>query len=339
MITITKKLKRNNFQPQTFRVYTKAEAKGEGLKWKHWGEAQEGQYGISDDGYVAECIYRKEYGDKVEYTYPYGRQWLTAWGKLEFEPHWRSNNFSTVSTKSYNDLEVQKKGADLAMDAYIAYKMAGLSPDWEKIGRLYRPDQDNPVIAAKRLFKTKQVKKMIQDKLKDILIDKNIYNLYFSKNKIKNKKILKIESHEKNKNLKTIEKILKFFVKNNISKSNKIYAIGGGIIQDLAGYSCSIYKRGLYWEYIPTTFLGMTDSCVGGKVGINFGEAKNLVALFSAPRKVKIDVTYLNSLSKEDLLSGLGEALRLHLTGGTHFVKKFYENIDEAINFNKKKFN
>ena len=79
-----------------------------------------------------------------------------------------------MSTKSYNDLEVQKKGADIAMDAYIAYKMAGLSPDWEKIGRLYRPDQDNPVIAAKRLFKKKQVKKMIQDKLKDILIDKNI---------------------------------------------------------------------------------------------------------------------------------------------------------------------
>jgi hypothetical protein len=174
MITITKKLKRNNFQPQTFRVYTKAEAKGKGLKWKHWGEAKEGEYGISDDGYVAECIYRKVYGEKVEYTYPYGRQWLTAWGKLEFEPHWKSNNFSTVSTKSYNDLEVQKKGADIAMDAYIAYKMAGLSPDWEKIGRLYRPDQDNPVIAAKRLFKTKQVKKMIQDKLKDILIDKNI---------------------------------------------------------------------------------------------------------------------------------------------------------------------
>ena len=100
MITITKKLKRNNFHPQTFRVYTKEEAKGKGLKWKHWGEAKEGEYGISDDGYVAECVYRKVYGEKVEYTYPYGRQWLTAWGKLEFEPHWRSNNFSTVSTKS-----------------------------------------------------------------------------------------------------------------------------------------------------------------------------------------------------------------------------------------------
>src|SRR5210317_727358 len=174
MIQITKKLKRNNFQPETFRVYTKAEAKENGLTWKHWGEAKEGEFGISDDGYIAECIYRKEYKDKVEYTYPYGRQWLTAWGKLEFEPHWKSNNFSTVSTKSYNDLEVQKRGADLAMDAYIAFKMAGKLPNWDTIGKLYRPDQQNPAIAAKRLFKTKQVKKMIQDKLKDVLTDKNI---------------------------------------------------------------------------------------------------------------------------------------------------------------------
>ena len=174
MIKITKKLKRNNFKSQTFQVFTKQEAKEQGLKWKHWGEAKEGEYGISDDGYVAECIYRKVYGEKVEYTYPYGRQWLTAWGKLEFEPHWKSNNFSTISTKSYNDLEVRKKGADLAMDAYITYKLAGKSPDWGVIGKIYRPDQDNPVVAAKRLFKTKQVKKMIQDKLKDVLTDKNI---------------------------------------------------------------------------------------------------------------------------------------------------------------------
>ena len=108
--------------------------------------------------------------------------------------------------------------------------------------------------------------KAINNNLSVILIDKNIYNFYFSKNKIKNKKILKIESHEKNKNLKTIEKILKFFVKNNISKSNKIYSIGDGIIQDLEGYSCSIYKRVLYWEYIPTTFLVITENYVGVQV-------------------------------------------------------------------------
>ncbi len=66
------------------------------------------------------------------------------------------------------------RGADLAMDAYIAFKMAGKLPNWDTIGKLYRPDQENPAIAAKRLFKTKQVKKMIQDKLKEVLVDKNI---------------------------------------------------------------------------------------------------------------------------------------------------------------------
>lgn len=179
-------------------------------------------------------------------------------------------------------------------------------------------------------------KRKINNKESVIIIDKKIFNIYFSKKIIKNEKIIKINAKEKFKDLKTINRILNFFVKNNVSKSNEIYAIGGGIIQDLAGYSCAIYKRGLSWIYIPTTFLGMTDSCVGGKVGINFGKAKNLAALFSAPRKVLIDINYLNTLSKNDLFSGLGEALRLHITGGLYFVKKFQENIDQAMEENKK---
>ena len=79
----------------------------------------------------------------------------------------------------------------------------------------------------------------------------------------------------------------------------------------------------------------MADSCVGGKVGINFGKAKNLAALFSAPSKVLININYLDTLAKKDLFSGLGEALRLHITGGNYFVKKFQENIDGALKFNR----
>ena len=54
------------------------------------------------------------------------------------------------------------------------YKMAGEQPNWDTIGSLYRPEQKNPGLSAKRLFKLKQVKKMIEDKLKDILINKDI---------------------------------------------------------------------------------------------------------------------------------------------------------------------
>ena len=182
----------------------------------------------------------------------------------------------------------------------------------------------------------KKIISLISKKNSIVVIDKNIFSKYFSKSNIKNKKIIKIVAKEKYKNLNTINKILNFFVKNNVSKSDKIYGIGGGIIQDLVGYSSLIYKRGLHWEYMPTTFLGMTDSCIGGKVGINFGQAKNLAGLFSAPRKVIINIDYLKTLSKKDLLSGLGEALRLHLTGGMYFVKKFRENIDGAIQYKKR---
>ena len=175
---------------------------------------------------------------------------------------------------------------------------------------------------------------LINKKHSIIIIDKNISQKYFKK--IKNKKIIIIKSIENNKNFKTVNKVLEFFLKNNVSKSNKIYAIGGGIIQDIAGYACLTYKRGLHWEYVPTTFLGMTDSCVGGKVGINYGDAKNLLALFSAPRKVILNINFLKTLPKPDLLSGLGEALRLHVTGGQYFVDEFKKNIDGALKFNNK---
>ena len=105
--------------------------------------------------------------------------------------------------------------------------------------------------------------------------------------------------------------------------------MGGGIIQDLSGFACCIYKRGIPWIYYPTTLLGMTDSCVGGKVGVNFKKYKNLIALFSAPKQVIVNSSFLNSLKEEEIISGLGESLRLHITGGPYFLKQFDKNIDK----------
>lgn len=172
MIKITKKLKKNNFKPQTYRVFTPEESKDK--TYKHWQKCYPGDLGVSDDGYVSECLYRKEYKSGVEMTFPYGRQWLGENRKLEFEPHWRTRNFNTVSTKSYSEIESNSKRAELALDAYLAYKVAGQSPDMDKIGTIYRPDQKEPHIAAKRLLKSKESKRMIKDKLKEILTEKKI---------------------------------------------------------------------------------------------------------------------------------------------------------------------
>mgnify|MGYP003116289775 FL=1 len=174
MIKITKKLKINNFKPKDYSVYTDIEADEQGIVYKYWQECIPGEYGISDDNYVSKCIARNNYKTNTEMVYPFGRQWLGEKRKLEFEPHYASNNFSRVSTKPYSEIEARTGRAEFAVDAYLAYKMAGLSPDMHEIGKLYRPDQKNPAIAAKRLFKTKEAKKMIEEKLKEILTDKEI---------------------------------------------------------------------------------------------------------------------------------------------------------------------
>ena len=174
MIKITRRLKVNNFESTDYEVFPKEEFKKLGKKYKHWNKCSPGDWGVSDDGYVAECLQRNIYGTSIEMVFPYGRQWVSKTGKLEFEPHYYSKNYSNVSTKTYAELESTRDRADLAIDAFLAYKMAGQTPDMEKIGRIYRPDQKNPGLAVKKLLKTKEVKKIMADKLKEILVEKEI---------------------------------------------------------------------------------------------------------------------------------------------------------------------
>ena len=174
MIKITRRLKANNFESTDYEVYTKEEFKKIGKVYKHWNKCKPGDWGISDDGYVAECLQRNIYGTSIEMVFPYGRQWVSKTGKLEFEPHYHSKNYSNVSTKTYAELEAVRDRAELAIDAFLAYKISGKKPDLHKIGTIYRPDQKNPQMAVKKLLKTKEVKKIMADKLKEILIDREI---------------------------------------------------------------------------------------------------------------------------------------------------------------------
>jgi len=171
MIKIQRKLKINEYEPVVYIIYTKDEFD---KPYAHWKDCNVGDWGISDDGYIAECIGRNDYETNTEMVFPYGKQFLYETSKLLFEPHYETKNYSSVSTKSYGEMETKRGRAELAVDTYVNYKLAGTLPDFYKIGKIYRPDQDNPEIAARKLFKTKEIKKMVSDKLKDVLIDKEI---------------------------------------------------------------------------------------------------------------------------------------------------------------------
>lgn len=140
-----------------------------------------------------------------------------------------------------------------------------------------------------------------------------------------------IEATENNKNIQTAIEFAEFLNEVGTTKLNVVYVIGGGVLQDVGAFACAMYKRGIPWTYVPTTLLGMADSCIGGKTGLNHAGTKNLMALFAAPHRIIHDLEFLNTLPRREMLAGFGEALRLHVTGGDIFLTEFEKNIDLAL--------
>ena len=93
----------------------------------------------------------------------------------------------------------------------------------------------------------------------------------FNKKKIEKKKIV---FNEKNKNLKTVNSILKNLEKNNFSRNHCLISVGGGICGDVCGFASSIFKMGLNFINVPTTLLSQVDSAIGGKTGVNSSSGK-----------------------------------------------------------------
>lgn len=173
-----------------------------------------------------------------------------------------------------------------------------------------------------------------------IFIDKNVYNLnayIFSETKTNHyppTKYLLFDATEENKNINSVLTLIDFLHKNNFNKKNKLIVIGGGITQDIGGFACGIYKRGINWVLIPTTLLSMTDSCIGSKVSANH-TSKNILGMFIAPNRVYVSDYFLKTLPHNDIISGIGESIKLSLIGGKdayeyiydEFQKKNYMNI------------
>ncbi len=156
-----------------------------------------------------------------------------------------------------------------------------------------------------------------------LIADKNVYELHLGNLNVKNTRVFKLEAGEEFKTLTGVSSIIEFLEKNEFTKAGTVIVAGGGITQDVSAFACASYKRGIRWFFLPTTLLSMCDSCIGGKTGINHNKAKNQLGLFSAPHKVIINPLFLGTLSKRDFKSGLGEILKLSITGGHQMLANY----------------
>jgi len=89
-----------------------------------------------------------------------------------------------------------------------------------------------------------------------------------------------------------------------------VYALGGGVVGDLAGFAAACWMRGIDVVQLPTTLLAMVDSSVGGKTAVDISQGKNLVGAFHPPRAVLADTTSLRTLPPRELRAGLAEVIK-----------------------------
>ena len=119
-----------------------------------------------------------------------------------------------------------------------------------------------------------------------------------------------LEPGEQTKSLAAAAELYDRLVAMPADRQTIVVAVGGGVIGDLAGFVAATYARGLAFVQVPTTLLAQVDSSVGGKVGINHPQAKNLIGAFHQPLGVFIDTTALNTLPERDYRSGLAEVVK-----------------------------
>lgn len=172
---------------------------------------------------------------------------------------------------------------------------------------------------------------LLENQSNVLLIDANVYNIHKDKIVFPDDRIFIAEATEEFKTINGVLNLIEHLERFDFTKSNKLIAVGGGVIQDVAAFASAIYKRGIPWIFFPTTLLSMCDSCIGAKTGINYNNVKNQLALFSAPSRIIINPKFLRTLNEIEIYSGLGEIIKFHIIAG----KLTFDFFNSVINNGK----
>lgn len=123
-------------------------------------------------------------------------------------------------------------------------------------------------------------------------------------------RVLTVPDGEASKSLERLRELCGEMARAGLDRGSTAFALGGGVIGDLAGFAAAVFMRGIDVVHLPTSLLAQVDSSIGGKTAVDLAEGKNLVGAFHQPVGVFGDVAALGSLPEPEMRSGLGEMIK-----------------------------
>jgi 3-dehydroquinate synthase len=136
---------------------------------------------------------------------------------------------------------------------------------------------------------------------------------------------LAVPNGESSKSFPMLQQCCDFLASAGLDRGGVVFAVGGGVVGDLAGFAAASYLRGVAYYQVPTSLLAMVDSSVGGKTGINLEAGKNLVGAFHQPQGVFADLEVLKSLPAREFSAGMAEVIKHGLLGDAALFNRLLE--------------
>jgi 3-dehydroquinate synthase len=178
-------------------------------------------------------------------------------------------------------------------------------------------------------FDWREVETMVPATNAVIITDHNVKALW-EKN-FPSLPVLSITPGESSKSLSTIDTLVREMLELGIDRDGFVLGIGGGVVCDIAGFTASVYMRGIRFGFVSSTLLSQVDASTGGKNGVNCSLAKNVIGLFNQPEFVICDESILKTLSDEEYLSGLSELVKTAFIGDSSLIDEIGANMEKLL--------
>jgi 3-dehydroquinate synthase len=140
-----------------------------------------------------------------------------------------------------------------------------------------------------------------------------------------------VEPGETSKSLATLERVYDFLIEAELDRAASIFALGGGVVGDLAGFAGATFLRGVTLVQVPTTLLAQVDSALGGKTAVNHPRGKNLIGAVYQPRLIVADVELLRGLPEREFREGMAEVIKYGAILDAPFIGELERDLQPVL--------